>query len=659
MYLVICALLIFLCSGLCAWSAAAAGKHRAASNIGSLGAVVAAITGSIPAFGVLWHNTPLVFTSRWHIPLGSLSLKLDPLSAFFVITILIVVACAAVYGAGYLRPYEGTIRTGMTWLWFGILASSMVVVCCANNALLFLVAWEIMALSSFFLVIFESHKETTRKASWIYMTATYLGTAMLLPMFLLMGSTSGSLDFATFNLHVNPHLADVCFILALIGFGTKAGIVPFHIWLPEAHPAAPTHVSAIMSGVMIKTGIYALLRIMTFTGVPHLWWGLLLLIVGAFTAVPGVVFALAQNNLKRMLAYCSVENIGVIVMGMGIGSIGMSFGNTTVAILGFGGALLHVLNHALFKSLLFMGAGAIYGKTHTLEMNMLGGLLKKMPVTGAVFCIGAIAVSALPPLNGFISEWMLYNASFIGIVSGTMHLMIPLVLAVGVLALTGGLTAVCFTRAFGCVWLGNPRAASSVVDSDVPAEMLVPMIALAGLCSLLGVGALFIAGHIAPAVVLITGGSAIPAALSIIATVKIVGYMSVLLIIVCSVVFGIRALLLRKQTKAAAPTWDCGYHAGTSKMQYTASSFSQPVTEQFSFLLNTKKSGKMPKGYFPGRAGLETQTSDMGNERLYQPLFAFITSLLGRFRVLQQGSIQLYVFYLVIVLVLLLFWRLK
>jgi NADH:ubiquinone oxidoreductase subunit 5 (subunit L)/multisubunit Na+/H+ antiporter MnhA subunit len=292
-------------------------------------------------------------------------------------------------------------------------------------------------------------------------------------------------------------------------------------------------------------------------------------------------------------------------------------------------------------------------------MNMLGGLLKKMPVTGAVFCIGAIAVSALPPLNGFISEWMLYNASFVGIVSGTTHLMIPLVLAVGVLALTGGLTAVCFTRAFGCVWLGNDRAASSVVDSDVPAGMLIPMIVLAGACCLLGVGTLFIAGHIAPAVVLITGGSAIPAALSIIATVKIVGYMSALLIIVCSVVFGIRTLLLRKRMKAAAPTWDCGYHAGTSKMQYTASSFSQPVTEQFSFLLSTKKSGKMPKGYFPGRAGLETQTSDMGNERLYQPLFAFITSLLGRFRVLQQGSIQLYVFYLVIVLVLLLFWRLK
>jgi hydrogenase-4 component B len=405
MYLVISALFIFLCSGLCAWGAAAAGKHRAASQIGSMGSVFAAITGSIPALGVLWHNTPLIFISRWHIPLGSLSLKLDPLSAFFEITILIVVACAAVYGAGYLRPYEETVRMGMTWLWFSILAASMVVVCCADNALLFLVAWELMALSSFFLVIFESHKETTRRASWIYMTATYLGTSLLLPMFLLMGSTSGSLDFNTFNLHANPHLADVCFILALIGFGTKAGIVPFHIWLPEAHPAAPTHVSAVMSGVMIKTGIYGLMRVILLAGMPPLWWGVVLLIAGALSGILGVLFALSQHDLKRLLAYHSIENIGIILMGLGVGIIGINTGCTMVAVLGFAGALLHVLNHALFKSLLFMGAGAIYRQTHTLEMDLLGGVIKKMPITGIVFLTGAVAISGLPPLNGFVSEF--------------------------------------------------------------------------------------------------------------------------------------------------------------------------------------------------------------------------------------------------------------
>jgi len=320
---------------------------------------------------------------------------------------------------------------------------------------------------------------------------------------------------------------------------------------------------------------------------------------------------------------------------------------------------LHVLNHALFKSLLFMGAGAVYSTTHCLQMNMLGGLIKKMPITGTMFGIGAVAAAALPPFNGFVSEWLLYNASFTGIVSGTRNLMFPLVLVVGVLALTGGLSAVCFTRAFGCVWLGNPRPVSNAVDKDVSSLMLVPMMILTGACCAIGVGGMFVAQCIAPAIACITGGSAVPIAVSITTAVQTVCSISAVLIVVAGSIAGMRTLLLRRRKTTVAPTWDCGYHAPTANMQYTASSFSQPVTESFSFILNTKKTGKKPKGYFPIRAALETRTSDMGNERLYRPLFTVVTSFLGRFRILQQGSIQMYVFYVVIALVVLLFWRLK
>ena len=261
----------------------------------------------------------------------------------------------------------------------------MALVCLARNAVLFLIAWEIMALASFFLVAFENEKPEVRRASWIYMVATHLGTACLLPMFLIFGAHAGSLDFDRFAHSLPQPLASICFILALIGFGTKAGIIPFHVWLPEAHPAAPSHVSALMSGIMIKTGIYGIVRMLTFLGVPPLWWGWLVLAIGIISGVLGVLFALAQHDLKGLLAYHSVENIGIIMMGLGVGLIGWSAGMPSVAILGMAGGLFHVVNHALFKGLLFLGAGSVYQAAHTREIDQLGGLIKKMPYTGACF----------------------------------------------------------------------------------------------------------------------------------------------------------------------------------------------------------------------------------------------------------------------------------
>ena len=366
----------------------------------------------------------------------------------------------------------------------------MLLVVVARNGVLFLMSWELMSLASFFLVTLEDEKESVRRAGWIYLVAMHLGTAFLLALFLLLGKNAGSLDFERLSTAAAP--SGVFFLLAVIGFGTKAGFIPMHVWLPEAHPAAPSHVSAVMSGVMIKTGIYGLLRMLTLLGPPPAWWGWTLVAIGVVSGILGVLYALSQHDLKRLLAYHSVENIGIIALGLGVGVLGISYQNPTMAALGLTGGLLHVVNHAVFKSLLFLGAGSVLHATGTGELDRLGGLLKRMPVTGATFLIGAAAISGLPPLNGFVSEFLIYLGAIAGL--GSQAHIAPAwplmsVLVVGGLALIGGLAAACFTKAFGIVFLGEPRSGEAAHAHEAGAAMRWPMVVLAGLCVLIGLAA--------------------------------------------------------------------------------------------------------------------------------------------------------------------------
>jgi formate hydrogenlyase subunit 3/multisubunit Na+/H+ antiporter MnhD subunit len=656
MTLILCSFIIFIASGLASFCFSLAGKKHGPC-IGAWGAVCAAVIGCIPAVGVLAgrHIEPFVYS--WSLFLGSFCLKLDMLSAFFLLVILIITAFSAVYGLGYLKDDHNPDR--LTWFFFNLLGASMAMVCVAGNAVLFLLAWEVMALSSFFLVISEHEKTVVRKAAWIYMVATYLGTICLLPMFLMLGTGSVSLDFGMLGRTGQSRLADACFILALIGFGAKAGIMPFHVWLPDAHPAAPSHVSALMSGVMIKTGIYGLLRIMTFLGTPHLWWGITLIVIGAVSGILGVLFALAQHDIKRLLAYHSVENIGIIFIGLGIGFTGICTGVPVVAMLGFAGALLHVVNHALFKSLLFMGAGAVYRKTHTREMDMLGGVIKKMPITGVTFLIGAAAISGLPPLNGFVSEFLIYAASFFGIVRQQFNITLPLAAAVTALALIGGLAASCFAKAFGIVFLGEPRSVNHKSEGEVGPLMLTPMIACAALCCIIGLLGPIAAGKSAAVALSLFGLKSPPEFASVsVLLVKTCGVLWALTILI-TVFYFVRNLLLRNRSVRTEVTWDCGYSAGTSRMQYTASSFAQPIIDLFAGVLGTEKSGRIPEKYFPAKAEFSSETPDAGNERIYRPIFSHVTSFLARFGILQQGRIQIYVLYIVIALMTMLFWRLR
>ncbi len=445
------------------------------SRLAAVPVVVAAALGLVPVIQVLASGSSIQFHFPWPVPFGEFFIELDPLSAWFLLPTLLLSAFCAIYGVGYLREQAEKRSLGPVWFFYCLLVLGMTLVLVARNAVLFLSAWELMAVSSFFLVTFEHERESVRNAGWIYLVATHLGTGFLLAFFILMGRETGSMNFdvwAAQGIHTQG-LAGILFLMAVVGFGTKAGFMPFHVWLPEAHPAAPSHVSALMSGVMIKTGIYGLLRAFTFLGAPPLWWGWLFIGIGLSSGVLGVLFALAQHDLKRLLAYHSVENIGIIALGIGIGLLGQNTGSPALVALGFGGALLHVLNHALFKGLLFLGAGAVAHSAGTREIDRLGGLLKRMPWTAATFLIGAAAISGLPPLNGFVSEFLIFLGAFKGGISGGSDVAVPLLALVAGLAVIGGLAAACFTKAFGDYF---PRraapadgdAARSGLDNAIP-----------------------------------------------------------------------------------------------------------------------------------------------------------------------------------------------
>ena len=396
-----------------------AGKRAwLATWVGTGGAVLGSLLGLISSlFVFVGGEVPSALRVPWSLPGGMFYLEIDSLSAFFLAILFLIAILSALFGGGYLLAYRDKKALGPVWFFYNLLIASMAWVITARNGLLFLMAWEMMSITSFFLVMFDREKEEVRIAGWTYLVATHIGTAFLLIQFILLGRASGSLDFDTFRASalLSPEMSNLIFVLGLVGFGTKMGIIPLHVWLPEAHPAAPSHVSALLSGVMLKVGVYGLLRTLTFLGPPPAWWGMTLVGIGLVSGVGGVLYALGQHDLKRLLAYHSVENLGIIVLGIGLGLLGSAFNLPVLVVLGFAGGLLHVLNHALFKSLLFFGAGSVLQQTDTREMDRLGGLLKKMPVTGSMFLLGSAAIAGLPPLNGFASEILIYLAAWQGL----------------------------------------------------------------------------------------------------------------------------------------------------------------------------------------------------------------------------------------------------
>ena len=653
---------ILLCgAALCALSGARAVANRLAPALCVLGALPA----TVGAASVLATGQKASYQADWSIPFGSFSLGIDQLSAFFIVAIAVVCALAAIYGGGYLKAYVGRRNLGANWCFFQILFASMLMVVAARNGVLFLVAWEVMSLASFFLVMFDHERHEVRQAGWTYLVATHLGTAFLLALFVLLGRQGGSMDFDQLAAG-GSGAAGVLFLLALVGFGTKAGIMPLHVWLPEAHPAAPSHVSAVMSGVMIKTGIYGLIRTLTFLGAPQTWpawWGWTLIAIGAISGIGGVIYALAQHDLKRLLAYHSVENIGIIVLGLGLWLVGTSTGHVTLASLGLLGGLLHVWNHAIFKSLLFFGAGAVIQASGVGNLEQLGGLLKRMRHTGFTFLIGSAAICGLPPLNGFVSEFLLYVGSFSGIVQAAdSQAVVAGLVVVGTLALIGGLAIACFTKVCGIVFLGEGRTRAVEHVHEASAFMLVPMVALAGLCLLIGLlGPLVIrtiepwtAGLLSAAASPVTDGVGLGVRELLWRVSAAAGLLLAIILGLCM----LRRRLLAKRVVGQTVTWDCGYIAPSPRMQYSASSFAWPIVSMFRLFLRPQLHRRLPVGLFPEQASLESHSDDVFCRHGYAPAFKAAVWLADRLRWVQQGRNQLYVLYIAVTLLTLLLWKL-
>lgn len=635
-----------------AWTGRWSERHSVA--MGQVGAVFACAAGLLAALAGLALRASGTATLPWQMPYGAFSIGLDPLSAFFLVPLFLLSGFAAIYAGSYFKPWRGR-NPGRFWLFYNVLVASMALVVLARNGVLFLVAWEVMSLASFFLVVFDDADDGTRDAGWVYLVATHIGTAFLIALFALLGRQNGSQDFATFAAPAG--MTGILFLLALVGFGTKAGLFPLHVWLPEAHPAAPSPVSAVMSGVMIKTGIYGIVRMLAILGAVPEWCAWLVLGLGAVSGVLGVLFALAQHDLKRLLAYHSVENIGIITLGIGLGMLGVHYHAPVVAGLGFAGGLLHVLNHALFKGLLFLGAGAVAHATGTRNIEQLGGLLKRMHWTGLAFLAGSVAICGLPPFNGFASEFLIYVGAFKTIL-GSGGLALGGLLAVISLALIGGLAVACFTKAFGIVFQGEPRSLAAATAHEATVSMTGPMLILAGLCLAIGLGAVWVVRGLEPAVAQLMGPFAMPQAPHGLFPVSL----AALLIALVAGTVGlavIRRRLLANRSVRETVTWDCGYAAPVASMQYTATGYAQPLTSAAQAILRPHIEAHPPQGIYPASASFEIHTPDVARTGLFDPGFRRTAGLLGWFRWLQQGQVHFYVLYIVVVLLVLLGWALR
>jgi hydrogenase-4 component B len=600
---------------------------------------------------------------------GGVSLKLDRLGALFLLVVEVVAVPAALFGGAYSRAYEGpSLRLLGAMLNLFLLALSLVPF--ADNVVTFLVLWEAMSLTSYFLVLTDSDRRETRQAGLWYLAMAHGGFVVVMAAFLLLGASAPSTGFTDLRAAAGALPAstrNAVFVLALLGFGSKAGLVPLHVWLPLAHPAAPSHVSALMSGVMIKMGVYGLLRVvLDLLGGGPPWWGGAILVVGAVSALLGVLYALMEHDLKRLLAYHSVENIGIIFLGIGAGLMFQSYGLASLALVGLVAGLYHTLNHACFKGLLFLGSGAVLHATHTRNMEELGGLIKRMPRTAGCFLIGSAAISGLPPLNGFVSEWLVFQALLGGPQLPRPELGLIMAFAVGMLALTSGLAAACFVKAFGITFLAIPRSAHAAQAREVPLPMQLGMGVLALACVALGVGSSLVVPGLGEVVSglgglpagLLTGMPVltleVPGAVGVIAPAALAAGLA-LVPIALVVAFRLGAADRRLRV---GDTWGCGRIGQTPRMEYTATAFAEPLRRVFAELYRPTEDLSIdfhPESkYFVQSIAYRSEVDPWFERRLYAPLVALVRRTALRVRWLQAGSLHLYLLYMILALVALL-----
>ena len=641
---------------------------HAANLAGGLFAITGAAAGILFAVSILMSGTIASISMPTSFPWLSVSFRVDSLSAFFVLIISLLVLLCSVYALPYVKHYYGKYNIGLLGFMYNIFIAGMIMVVTADNGIFFLIVWEIMSLASYFLVIFERDNPEHIRAGSVYFIMTHTGTAFILLAFLLLYRTTGSFDFAVIKNSASaipPLVKNTVFLLALVGFGTKAGIIPFHTWLPSAHPSAPSHVSALMSGVMIKTGVFMLMRLFLDIMAPSPgWWGLVIVALGAVSALLGVLYALSEHDIKKLLAYHSIENIGIIFLGLGSALFFLSIGDEAVAALCLVAALYHTFNHAVFKGLLFLGAGTVISETHTRSLEEYGGLIKYMPQTAFLFLTGSLAISAMPPLNGFISEWLTFQALFSGIQLHSAFVRGVFTLAAGSLALTGGLAAACFVKVFGTTFLARPRSHAVSHASEPKLSMRAAMAVLALLTVLLGLFAGPVVSILSKVAAELGGfaGRALAPPADVWSLGLRDGFANISMPVVFAlltggtavVFFAVRAVFQKGRT-VTCRTWDCGADL-SPRMEITATGFSRSIIMIFKGILKPTQQtdteyNDASMRYFPKTSVVTLKNANIYETYFYRPLVNTITRISGYFKKIQSGSINAYVLYIFLTLI--------
>jgi hydrogenase-4 component B len=631
-----------------------AGRPGAGQRVAAALTAAGSLLGIFTAAGLLLSPSAEAREASWNLPFGPCEVAADPLSALFLLPVFLVSACGAVYALDYVPGARHRSTEPAMTLFHGLLAGSMAFLLLSRNGVLFLAAWEVMAMSGWFLLVTDHRDPEVRKAGLVYLVATHAGTVGLFILFAKLRAATGSFVFPPLH-SLDPAAGGAAlFAAALVGFCSKSGLMPFHVWLPSAHANAPSHVSALLSGVMLKMGVYGVLRTVFLFRTPPFLWGAVLLALGAASMVLGIVFAAAQRDLKRMLACSSIENVGIVYLGVGAGVCAAASGNGPAALLCLAGALLHALNHSLFKPLLFLCAGSVLHAAGTREIDRMGGLAKRIPRTAALFLAGAVAICGLPPMNGFAGEFLLYFAFLSEARSAAVPWMATLA---PLLALAGGVAAACFVKAYGIAFLGSPRTAEPPHGGEAGRAMLLPMGLLAALCLLFGVFpqplvrlAESAAGTLLP--------HPVPAGWSAAARVPLAFLGGTWAALGGAALLA--GLLWRRRTRAlpsaADETWGCGYLAPSPRMQYTGVSFSGMLAGLFGGAVRPAEERPSVPGPAPAPSRFRHAPTETLLDRGILPALSLVAAFFSFLRLVQHGRMNVYMLYIFVTLFLLMAW---
>ncbi|MFN8206323.1 MAG: proton-conducting transporter membrane subunit [Bacteroidales bacterium] len=615
-------------------------------------AVIAnSVISSIPSVQALaGHPFNQVLTGT--IPFGEVLIRIDALSAWFILTINFTLVTGTLYGISYMRQYrEQKANLSLHWVAVILVHVALLGICSVQNGMAFLLCWEMMALSAFILVIFEHYKKETMQAGINYLIQSHIAVVFLMLAIIYVAFKTGRYDFTAITEFAiqEPQIASIIlFLFFFVGFAIKAGFVPFHTWLPWAHPAAPSHVSGMMSGVIIKIGIYGILRMILLVKTDYAAIGYFILFISIITGVYGVMLAIIQHDLKRLLAYHSIENIGIIGIGIGIGCIGLGNTNKWMAILGFMGALLHTLNHSLFKSLLFYSSGNIKQVLHSLHIDQLGGVMRKMPRTGLLFLLAAIAICGLPPLNGFISEFIIYGGIYNWLYSAGIVSLIVLMFSLLGLVMIGGLALLCFTKAFSIVFLGTPRQLDMEKCQEVKFIQLLPMYAVSVFILFIGLFPSVFLNILDSPVRLFTDGMVFNLGLirvGVLDSLQVITRASAAFLLLVAALALIRRAVNHRHKTAMGVTWGCGYPASGSNLQYTASSFVRSYAKLAKPILHITKRDTEISEFFPEDKEYATEPSDKIETNFIDRIPRMIDRISNRFLFIHSGHLQRYILY--------------